>query len=189
VDTPEYRAGWYPDPLGRFDHRWFDGTRWTADVSLAGVRRVDPDGIAPPSSATGRRVPAVVIVLLLVTLGAFVAGAVVIWSAVADFVRVAEHEVGVVTCASDGASLDVAVDVTNTDSVPATFTVFVEVSRPPLDRTVRSLTLVSDELAAGATTTLTASFASTSTDVECSVVAVLGPLPFGIDLGPVGVSP
>jgi hypothetical protein len=35
-------AGWFPDPLGRYDHRWFNGTTWTADVSLRGQRYVDP---------------------------------------------------------------------------------------------------------------------------------------------------
>ncbi len=35
-------AGWFPDPLGRYDHRWFNGTTWTADVSVDGVRYVDP---------------------------------------------------------------------------------------------------------------------------------------------------
>lgn len=31
--------GWHPDPLGRFDSRWYDGTKWTQHVG-----RVDPDG-------------------------------------------------------------------------------------------------------------------------------------------------
>ncbi|MEX1107166.1 MAG: DUF2510 domain-containing protein, partial [Ilumatobacteraceae bacterium] len=35
-------AGWFPDPLGRYEHRWFNGTTWTADVSLHGQRYVDP---------------------------------------------------------------------------------------------------------------------------------------------------
>jgi hypothetical protein len=189
VDTPEHRAGWYPDPLGRFDHRWYDGTRWTADVSLAGVRRVDPAGIAPTPGESRRRVPRTVVVLVLVTLGAFVAGAVVIWSAVADFVRVADHEVTVTSCVGDGSSLAVAVDLTNTDTATASYSVFVEVTRRPLDRTVRSVTLVADDLAPGATTTLSTYLDSTFTDVECAVLAVLGPLPLGIDLGPLGVSP
>lgn len=39
-------AGWFPDPVGRHDHRYFNGSAWTADVSDAGVRAVDPFGIA-----------------------------------------------------------------------------------------------------------------------------------------------
>ena len=30
-------AGWYPDPLDRFEHRWWDGLGWTAAVASRGV--------------------------------------------------------------------------------------------------------------------------------------------------------
>jgi hypothetical protein len=40
--APTTPAGWFPDPLGRYDHRWFNGTTWTSDVSLHGQRYVDP---------------------------------------------------------------------------------------------------------------------------------------------------
>jgi hypothetical protein len=33
---------WHPDPTGRHDHRWWDGTRWTEHVADAGVSAVDP---------------------------------------------------------------------------------------------------------------------------------------------------
>ena len=192
MDTPAYPAGWYPDPLGRFDHRWYDGARWTADVSLDGVRRVDPGGIAPSpgtSPSERRRVPRIVAVLVLVTLGGLIAGGVVMWSAVTAFLGVADHEATVTTCTGDGTSLSVAVDLTNTDTRPASFTVFVEVTGEPLDRTIRSITLGADDLAPGTTTTLGTYLDSTFTGVECTILGVLRPLPFGIDLGPVGVSP
>ena len=192
MDTPAYPAGWYPDPLGRFDHRWYDGARWTADVSLDGVRRVDPAGIGPSAGGPQterRRVPRVVIVLAVITLGGLVTGIAVIWSAVAGFLDVADHEAAVTTCAGDGATLSVAVDLTNADTRPASFTVFVEVTGEPLDRTIRSITLGVDDLDLGATTSLDTSVDSAFTDVECTILGVLGPLPFGIDLGPVGVSP
>lgn len=50
-------ADWYPDPTGRFDLRYFNGSEWTADVADAGRRLVDPDpSIEPPrSEITGRR--------------------------------------------------------------------------------------------------------------------------------------
>jgi hypothetical protein len=35
-------AGWFPDPLGRYEFRWFNGVAWTADVSMHGQRMVDP---------------------------------------------------------------------------------------------------------------------------------------------------
>lgn len=35
-------ADWYPDPLGRFEHRYWDGTQWTEHVSSHGKQSVDP---------------------------------------------------------------------------------------------------------------------------------------------------
>ena len=46
-------AGWFPDPLGRYEHRYFNGSVWTADVSNGGSRLVDPHGTAPQVSAGG----------------------------------------------------------------------------------------------------------------------------------------
>ena len=36
--------GWFPDPLDRYEHRYFNGASWTSDVSVAGERFVDPLG-------------------------------------------------------------------------------------------------------------------------------------------------
>jgi hypothetical protein len=46
-------AGWQADPFGRHEHRYFDGTAWTAHVSDAGVTGTDepvpsPEGAVPP---------------------------------------------------------------------------------------------------------------------------------------------
>jgi hypothetical protein len=30
-------AGWHPDPSGKYQHRWWDGQRWTAHVGTNGV--------------------------------------------------------------------------------------------------------------------------------------------------------
>lgn len=40
-------AGWYPDPLGRHQHRFFDGATWTSHVADAGVTAEDP--LSPPA--------------------------------------------------------------------------------------------------------------------------------------------
>jgi ribosomal protein S1 len=37
-------AQWAPDPHGRFELRYWDGTRWTVHVAQAGVQRTDPLG-------------------------------------------------------------------------------------------------------------------------------------------------
>lgn len=50
---PTLPSGWFPDPHGRHEYRWFNGTAWTADVADDGQRLVDPFGAAPlPRSAT-----------------------------------------------------------------------------------------------------------------------------------------
>jgi hypothetical protein len=41
-------AGWHADPFGRFDHRYWDGERWTEHVSTAGQQSVDPPIAGPP---------------------------------------------------------------------------------------------------------------------------------------------
>lgn len=44
------QAGWYPDPTHRFEFRYFNGERWTADVARQSIRYVDPIGFAPGST-------------------------------------------------------------------------------------------------------------------------------------------
>ncbi|MBL8775740.1 MAG: DUF2510 domain-containing protein [Acidimicrobiales bacterium] len=40
---------WYADPTGRFAQRWWDGSRWTADVVLAGGQQTaDPAPLPDP---------------------------------------------------------------------------------------------------------------------------------------------
>jgi hypothetical protein len=40
--TPAVPADWYPDPSGRYEHRYWDGSKWTDNVSRAGVMYKDP---------------------------------------------------------------------------------------------------------------------------------------------------
>lgn len=35
-------ADWYKDPAGRYDFRYWDGSKWTENVSRAGVSFTDP---------------------------------------------------------------------------------------------------------------------------------------------------
>jgi len=46
-------SGWYPDPTGRFEYRYFNGRDWTTDVSTGGRRFIDPlDGRSPTPTPT-----------------------------------------------------------------------------------------------------------------------------------------
>jgi Protein of unknown function (DUF2510) len=40
-------SGWFPDPHGRHEYRYFNGHAWTADVADEGRRMIDPHGAAP----------------------------------------------------------------------------------------------------------------------------------------------
>ena len=42
VSLPSSSAGWQPDPTGRYEFRYYNGERWTSDVSVNGQRFVDP---------------------------------------------------------------------------------------------------------------------------------------------------
>src|SRR4051794_1844270 len=51
-------AGWFPDPMARYEFRYFNGHQWTADVSVGGTRFVDPAGspsTPPVVPATGHQ--------------------------------------------------------------------------------------------------------------------------------------
>ncbi len=42
TDTGSHDPNWYPDPAGKHEYRWFDGTNWTDQVSSHGKTTVDP---------------------------------------------------------------------------------------------------------------------------------------------------
>ncbi len=52
-DPTSLPSGWFPDPLDRYDHRYFNGTTWTSDVSTGGQRFVDPLGTQPSPAGGG----------------------------------------------------------------------------------------------------------------------------------------
>jgi hypothetical protein len=52
--------GWHPDPSGRHEHRYWDGSRWTDDVADAGVAATDPlPGVAEPGGEPTATTPTV----------------------------------------------------------------------------------------------------------------------------------
>ena len=40
--TPSVPAGWYADPAGRYELRYWDGSAWTEHVSRGGQQYTDP---------------------------------------------------------------------------------------------------------------------------------------------------
>jgi hypothetical protein len=49
---PAFAPGYYADPAGRFEARWWDGFQWTSQVIIAGQPGVDPgDQVSPTAPA------------------------------------------------------------------------------------------------------------------------------------------
>ncbi len=53
-DTPQSPATWHPDPLGRHELRYWDGTQWTEHVSDSGRQGIDPP-TSPPVMPQGQQ--------------------------------------------------------------------------------------------------------------------------------------
>ena len=45
-------AGWLPDPLGRYQYRYWEGTEWSGHVSTDGVTAWDPLEATPVAETT-----------------------------------------------------------------------------------------------------------------------------------------
>lgn len=56
---PIVPAGWYTDPAGRHEYRYWDGTDWKPEVSDGGVTTVDPLGPPPSAPRTTEPEPAI----------------------------------------------------------------------------------------------------------------------------------
>ena len=58
MSAPENPPRWAPDPLGRHQYRYWDGTQWTEHVADNGMNSVDPPTAAAPNGgATSAPVP------------------------------------------------------------------------------------------------------------------------------------
>ncbi|MFT3855141.1 MAG: DUF2510 domain-containing protein [Ilumatobacteraceae bacterium] len=72
-------SGWFPDPYGRFELRYFNGQRWTGDVSAGGRQLVDAEGTGawippeqrprPPMRSRGVAIAAFVTAVCAATTG------------------------------------------------------------------------------------------------------------------------
>jgi Protein of unknown function (DUF2510) len=57
MDATGHAPGWFPDPLGRFDYRYWDGAQWSEHVSRDGQTYVDPLKHAPPATQGEMAIP------------------------------------------------------------------------------------------------------------------------------------
>jgi Protein of unknown function (DUF2510) len=47
-----FPAGWYADPSGRHQHRYWDGARWTEHVANNGITNLDPPSSSQAAAVT-----------------------------------------------------------------------------------------------------------------------------------------
>ena len=45
-------SGWYTDPTGRYEYRYWNGTQWTTEVSSAGTSTTDATAMDPNMAGT-----------------------------------------------------------------------------------------------------------------------------------------
>lgn len=235
ADRPTYAAGWYPDPNGRFELRFHNGTTWTADVSNGGTRFVDPLGLAPPTPTTNPLataslvigivavmtawlpfVVAVGLVTAPVAIGLGIAGirrsgpsnvgrdralagsilgvtafgaaiigvllTILVVNAYRDYTDPAAHEITVISCEIIGSRASMVGELTNLSDRDAEFSVRVGFFRTGNDDPLTTRRIEVGEVAAGDTVTFDAQRQVDMDDVDCAVVDVNGPLPFGVAL-------
>jgi hypothetical protein len=241
------RPGWYADPLRRFELRYYNGATWTADVSTAGERFVDPLGIdvgqdsvqparagatehTPTTLATASMVlgivavaiawiPFVVVVGAIAAVLALVFGIVAIRRSGSSGAGRSRAVVGVITGGSGllAAALGVVLTVVvldvydsylnppphaavitscevvgsraiatgrleNLGDDTADFSVLVGFARSGTDNPHRTTRVTLDDVEAGASAPFDAERQVELDDVDCIVIDVTGPLPFGLAL-------
>jgi hypothetical protein len=231
-------AGWYADPMRRYDHRYYNGAAWTSDVSTGGERFVDPLGIEPTPSTPERPghpgvataamvlgivaislawVPFVVALGLLAAVLAIVLGAVglrrarrtganrafavvgiatgagalvvaivgialsvLVYDAYEAYLDPAPNETAVVGCTLEGARATLRGELVNLGTETEDFSVLVAFVRPGTDNPERSQRVSIDDVAPGDTAVFEAEAQVRLAEIDCLVLEVNGPLPFGI---------
>ncbi len=230
--------GWYADPMGRYDHRFFNGRSWTSDVASDGQRFVDPLGITPtPGAGTSRTNPGIAVasmvlgivgislawVPFLVALGLLAAvlaiafgivglrrarrtganrsfaviglatgagalvvaiAGVVLTMAVLDawdaYLDPAPNEAAVVECDQQGTRATMTGELTNLGDAVADFNVEVGFVRPGTDNARRTERVAVDDVGPGDTVEFEAQAQVGEDEIDCVVLGVDGPLPFGL---------
>jgi Protein of unknown function (DUF2510) len=245
TNEPGAAAGWYADPMGRYEHRYYNGKEWTADVSGGGRRFVDPLGITPTpigptggTAATGSRngaatasmvlgivalsiawipflfvlgVIAAILALVFATVGWRRAGSsgsgrsfsvvgfatagsalvaavlggtlsVVVLDVYDRYLNPQPNEVAVTSCELEGTRATMTGRLTNTGDDTSSYSVQVGFVRPGTDNPHRSELVAIEDVPAGDSMTFEAQSQVDLDDVDCVILEVTGPLPFGLEV-------
>jgi hypothetical protein len=231
--------------MGRYEHRYYNGREWTADVSGGGRRFVDPLGITPTpigptggTGATGSRngaatasmvlgivalsiawipflfvlgVIAAILALVFATVGWRRAGSsgsgrsfavvgfatagsalvaavlggilsVVVLDVYDRYLNPQPNEVAVTSCELEGSRATMTGRLTNTGDDTSSYSVQVGFVRPGTDNPHRSELVAIEDVPAGGSMTFEAQSQVDLDDVDCVILEVTGPLPFGLEV-------
>lgn len=242
TNEPTADPGWYVDPLGRHEHRYFNGRSWTSDVSDGGDRRIDPYGVTPTSVALGPPpsgghgaatasmvlgiiaisiawMPVLVVIGVIVGVLAIVFGivgirrarpsgegrsfavagiatgasalvaavvgvvlTVVVLDAYNAYLDPPPHEVTVTRCELEGSRAVMAGRIGNIGDRAGDYSVVVGFTRTGTDNPHRTVRVSVDGVEAGEEVPFEAQSQVDLDDVDCVILDVTGPLPFGIDI-------
>jgi len=234
-------AGWYADPTGRYEHRYYNGRSWTADVSSGGQRFVDRSGLEPTVGVSDDEphpagngmgtaamvlgivaistswmpfvvVPAVIAALLALVFGwiglrrarrsgagrsfavvglatgasALAAATVgivltmMVLNAYDDYLNPQPSDIAVTRCELQGSRATMTGVLTNTGERTADYSVLVGFVRTGTDNAHRSERVSVGDVAPGADATFTAETQIDLEAIDCVILDVNGPLPFGV---------
>lgn len=230
--------GWYSDPLGRFELRFYNGRQWTADVSTNGTRFIDPLGTQvhaeqPPTSdgmATAAMVLGIIAIStawmpFLVVVGAIAAiiamslgftalrrarqsgasrsraivgiatGAsamiaailgvlltVIVYGVYDDYIHPQPHETDVISCELVGSRATMTGEITNLGDSTTDFGISVAFVRSGTHDVRRTASVQVSGVEPGDTAAFDAQGQVDLESIDCEVIEVTGPLPFGIEL-------
>lgn len=235
-------AGWYADPTRRYEHRYYNGQTWTADVSSGGQRFVDPLATTTPAdtgsddpnntSNNGLGTAAMVLGIVaisiswmpfVVVLGVIAAvlalvfgwvglrrakasganrsfaivglatGASALVAAIVgllltmvvldvydDYLNPQPNKIAVTECELQGSRATMAGVLTNTGDRTADYSVLIGFVRPGTDNAHRSERVSIDNVEPGADAAFTAQSQVDLEAIDCVILGVNGPLPFGV---------
>ncbi|HUS43706.1 MAG TPA: tetrahydromethanopterin S-methyltransferase subunit C [Ilumatobacteraceae bacterium] len=243
------QPGWYADPLGRFELRYYNGATWTADVSDSGQRFIDPLGVdldpirgsggstgtaddasntnsvATASMVLGIIGVAIAWIPFIVVFGAIAAVLAVVFGLVAlrrsersdsgrsraviglvtgasgliaaslgailtfvvldvyeTYVDPPPHEATITSCEIVGSRAIASGRLANLSDNTSDFSVLVGFVRAGTDNPHRTSRVVLDDVEPNASSPFEAERQVDLDEVDCIVIEVTGPLPFGLAL-------
>lgn len=147
-------------------------------LGIIGLRRSRPSG-----SGHGRALAGVAMggsALAASILGVLLS--LIVFDAYDSYINPADHEIEVTSCVVAGSRVTMTGELTNVSSSSAEFSVLVGFTRPGTENARSSARVQLDPVASGATATFDAQRQVDLEDVDCIVLDVNGPLPFGLSL-------